>query len=173
MPVNLLRKKCLIWFTDDATALSAVRNLQGIPVNGRNLRVEASTDEPGHRTRGGPGGGRGGRGGERSPQREYLPRGSGGAGYRPPPPPDRVNDDGYGAAPLGGAGRIDLNAIPSGIEIGGQNALDAISKTLAAVPRGEMQEVMASMKVSCHFRLEIYVVLLIRKPCADTDYNST
>ncbi|KAK4685925.1 hypothetical protein P7C73_g4213, partial [Tremellales sp. Uapishka_1] len=46
-----------LWFlADEATALSAVRNLQEVPVNGRNLRVESSTDEPGPR-RGQGGGG--------------------------------------------------------------------------------------------------------------------
>ncbi|KJE02217.1 cleavage stimulation factor subunit 2 [Cryptococcus gattii NT-10] len=45
-----------VQFYDEATALSAVRNLQDAPVNGRNLRVELSTDEPGPRRRGaGPG----------------------------------------------------------------------------------------------------------------------
>lgn len=32
--------------TDEATAMSAVRNLQDAPINGRNLHVELSTDEP-------------------------------------------------------------------------------------------------------------------------------
>lgn len=45
--------------------------------------------------------------------------------------------------------RLDLNLLPVGTEpMGGQKATDAISKTLAAVSPGQMQDVMAGMKVS-------------------------
>lgn len=57
-----------------------------------------------------------------------------------------------GVAGIGG--RIDVSQLPPGVDVGvggGANALDAISKTLAAVSPGQMQEVMAGMKVGCHF----------------------
>jgi len=129
--------------TDEATALSAVRNLKEVPVNGRNLRVESSTDEPGpRRGRGGGesvgsggGGGGGGVGGG---------RGGGGGRYGDdsPPPPTR--------APISeppSAGRLDLHLLPPGQDVPGQRATDAISKTLAAISPGQMQDVMAGMKV--------------------------
>jgi hypothetical protein len=140
--------------TDEATALSAVRNLKDVPVNGRNLRVESSTDEPGPRR---------GRGGE------PLPGGPPGAGIGGPPGPPRAAGgyrrdvspprgdfgapgNGYGRPDEGmprDAGRVDLSALPPGQVLPvGQKATDAISKTLAAVSPGQMQDVMAAMKVS-------------------------
>ncbi|OCF55048.1 hypothetical protein L486_07158 [Kwoniella mangroviensis CBS 10435] len=111
-----------VQFYDEATALSAVRNLQEVPVNGRNLRVELSTDEPGPRR-----GGRGSRGGiPGHPAEDTPPR-----GYDAGPP---VN-------------RVDLSALPEGAPLPhAANATDSISKTLATVTPGQMQDVMASMK---------------------------
>lgn len=45
--------------------------------------------------------------------------------------------------------KVDLNLLPPGVEVGGQKATDAISKTLAAISPGQMQDVMAGMKVGC------------------------
>ena len=142
---------------DPATAHSAVRNLHEVFVNGRNLRVELSTEEPGPRRRGngGAGGGSGGGGGggrrsygEREPS---PPRGGGGYGRR------SVEDD-YGPGPGPGPSgpplmavppSVDVNLVPPGYDVPpGQNATDAISKTLAGINPGEMQAVMAGMKVS-------------------------
>jgi cleavage stimulation factor subunit 2 len=44
--------------------------------------------------------------------------------------------------------KVDLGMLPPGVEVGGQKATDAISKTLAAISPGQMQDVMAGMKVS-------------------------
>lgn len=123
--------------SDEATAQSAVRNLKDVAVNGRNLRVESSTDEPGPRR---------GRGGVE------LPSGNGGVGGgREPPPQGRFRDDSppprlppRDEPPP--PGRVDLHLLPTGQEVSGK-ATDAISKTLAAIPPGQMQDVMAGMKV--------------------------
>ena len=154
--------------SDEATALSAVRNLKDVAVNGRNLRVESSTDEPGpRRGRGGVeipvGSGPGGRG----------PGGLGGGGGRfrddSPPPPQR--------APLPmreelapPPGRVDLHLLPPGQEVLGQKATDAISNTLAAIRPGEMQDVMAGMKVSISFNLGFVATSL--RDFADADRDS-
>ncbi|KAK8870067.1 hypothetical protein IAR55_000637 [Kwoniella newhampshirensis] len=170
-----------VQFYDEATALSAVRNLQEAPVNGRNLRVELSTDEPGPRTGGrggGGGGGRGGRGGGAgggggrygSHQMDDTPPPRG--GYSVPPP---ALDQGYGrrpgpmddmpAPPLGGGERVDLNMLPPGVDVGmGQKATDVISKTLAAISPGQMQDVMASMKTLITTNPEQARQLLSSKP---------
>ncbi|WRT66823.1 uncharacterized protein IL334_003786 [Kwoniella shivajii] len=150
-----------VQFWDEGTALSAVRNLQEVPVNGRNLRVELSTDEPGPRRGGrgsrggvpghpggpvgGPPGGAGGGGGSGG----GAPPGAG--GFRPPiheDTPPRGFDQGYPPRdPIPTVVRIDLAAVPDGTPLPpGQNPTDSISKTLAAVSPGQMQDVMASMK---------------------------
>lgn len=55
----------------------------------------------------------------------------------------------YGAgAPSGAPPPVDLGLLPPGTEAYGVKATDAISKTLAAVSPGQMQDVMAGMKVS-------------------------
>lgn len=79
----------------------------------------------------------------------------GGGGYGPPggrdgTPPVRPPFD---PAP---AERIDLGMLPPGQDVPpGVKATDVISKTLAAIQPGQMQEVMAGMKVSpsCEFIL--------------------
>lgn len=45
-------------------------------------------------------------------------------------------------------GPVDLGAPPVGQDLPPGRATDAISKTLAAISPGQMQDVMASMKVS-------------------------
>ncbi|WVQ98429.1 hypothetical protein IAU59_005552 [Kwoniella sp. CBS 9459] len=172
-----------VQFYDEATAMSAVRNLQDAPVNGRNLRVELSTDEPGPRRGGGGGGGGGGAGGGRGggPRGD---RGFGGRGFQDDGPPQRAGggavggapggfdrpavDQGYGRRPFDGtpgpqlpnggpgpgalplpgpgSGPVDLSALPVGQDLPPGQATDAISKTLAAIAPGQMQDVMASMK---------------------------
>lgn len=122
--------------TDEATALSAVRNLKDVAVNGRNLRVESSTDEPGPRR---------GRGGAELPS-------TGRGRYRDdsPPPPQRAPLPPVRDEPPP-AGMVDLNLLPTGQDTPGK-ATDAISKTLAVINPGQMQDVMAGMKVSCRIR---------------------
>ena len=49
---------------------------------------------------------------------------------------------------------IDLNLVPPGRDVPpGQSATDAISKTLAAINPGQMQDVMSGMKVGLSLRL--------------------
>jgi hypothetical protein len=150
-------------YTDEAAAASAVRNLNGVEVNDRSLRIEASSDTPNHRQAGrgsAPGGGgggargpppRGGGQGGRSPPPSFRPPPPG-AGYGMPPP----GAGGYGGPPppmpMGGPpgpGRVDVGMLPPGIELPrGENALDGITKTLGGISPGQLQDVMAGMKVS-------------------------
>ncbi|KAL1406122.1 Cleavage stimulation factor subunit 2 tau [Vanrija albida] len=112
-----------VQYYDEATALSAVRNLQEVPINSRPVRIELSTDD-GPRRGGPPRGGGGGGFGARP----------GGFGGRDSPPP---------RAPAGAAAL----SIPPGTDpLPGQKATDAISETLGRLQPGELQEVMAGMK---------------------------
>jgi len=159
--------------TDEAAAASAVRNLNGVEVNDRALRIEASSDTPNHkqagRSAGGGGGGGGGGGRGAGGGRGGRERSSPPPPFRPPPP-----GAGYGAPPMGGpgpgpgpgyggpppmggggggppagGGRMDFGMLPPGIDLPrGEKALDQITKTLAEIPAGQLQDVMAGMKVS-------------------------
>lgn len=181
---------------DHETALSAVRNLQEVVVNGRNLRVELSTDEP-YKPKNNPGpSGAGGQaqemgmggpplamgrgfapvqqqgqgfappGGFTPPQGMGMGMGMGMGGMnpgmgmgmggmnpgmgmgmgRPPPPPPSVGM-GMGGAPVPGQG-INMGMLPPGQDLpAGQKATDAISKTLASIPPGKLEEVLTGMKV--------------------------
>ncbi|KAL7422099.1 hypothetical protein Q5752_002742 [Cryptotrichosporon argae] len=109
-----------VQYYDDATALSAVRNLQDVPVGGRALRVEQSSDTKTGRGAG-AGGGRYGR--DDSPPRGGLHR------------------DGTGA------GGLDVGALGPGTEPPpGVSGTDAISRMIATISPGQLQDVMASMK---------------------------
>ncbi|WOO83402.1 putative RNA-binding protein [Vanrija pseudolonga] len=122
-----------VQYYDEATALSAVRNLQEVPINSRPVRIELSSDD-GPR-RGGPPRGPGGFGGR--PGGQHGGGGFGGpGGGRDSPPPRAV------PSPAGGA----LNVPPGTDPLPGQKATDAISETLGRLQPGELQEVMAGMK---------------------------
>ena len=116
---------------------------------------------PGYGPPGGAGGYGGGGPGPAGPggrRDETPPMGRGGYGYdRPPVLGQGGPAGGYGApgiAPGGQAGQggpdgNDLSHLPPGVDVPpGQKATDVISKTLAAISPGQMQEVMADMKVS-------------------------
>ncbi|BEI81117.1 hypothetical protein CcaverHIS002_0202770 [Cutaneotrichosporon cavernicola] len=121
-PVSHARARgtLFVQFYDEAAAQSAMRNLQEVPINGRPVRIELSNDERMTRRPGAPFAGAAGVAGA----------GAGGAGGRRDSPTP-----------------IDHSLMPQGTEVGpGQKATDAISKTLAEVNPGQMQEVMAGMK---------------------------
>ncbi|KAK4683782.1 hypothetical protein P7C73_g6445, partial [Tremellales sp. Uapishka_1] len=103
----------------------------------------------------GSGGGRGAAGGDR------FERG----GYRPSPPREFAPLHGNGNdEPLPG-GRIDFNMLPPGVDVlPGQKATDAISKTLAAISPGQMQDVMAGMKTLVTTQPDQARQLLAAKP---------
>ncbi|GAA6001970.1 hypothetical protein JCM10207_003017 [Rhodosporidiobolus poonsookiae] len=95
-------------YRDADTAASALRNLQGVEVGGRGLRLDfADTDDapPSKRFRGGmggpPGGGFGGGG---------FGAGGGGGGYGAPPPQQggMGGAGGFGAPPPGGPGGMGM-----------------------------------------------------------------
>lgn len=77
---------------------------------------------------GGPGGARGGPGGN---------GGFGGPGSSQPP---NVNGP--------GAGGVNMNMLPPGQDVPpGERATDVITKTLASIPPGKLEEVLMGMKV--------------------------
>lgn len=133
---------------DHETALSAVRNLQEVVVNGRNLRVELSTDEPYKPRDGrgpaprnpnaGPGRPMGGGPGQFGPP--------GGGGFTPPAPGMGMNVPRPGLPPAPGG--VNMNLLPPGQDVPpGQKATDVISKTLASIPPGKLEDVLTGMKV--------------------------
>lgn len=174
-----------LWKTtpDHETALSAVRNLQEVVVNGRNLRVELSTDEP-YKPKNGPGPSGAGQaqgmamgGPPLGMGRGFAPGQQQGQGFAPPggftppqgmgmggmnpgmgmgmgrPPPPLPPPMGMGmgmgmsGAPAPGQG-VNMGMLPPGQDLpGGQKATDAISKTLASIPPGKLEEVLTGMKV--------------------------
>ena len=152
--------------TDDATANSAVRNLKDVLVNGRNLRVESSTDEPGPRRLQG-------RDGRARREDSPPPRDSRGLPMRddyPPPSAGRM-DTPISHGPGGG---VDVNLLPPGQELGGgEKATDVISKTLAAISPGQMQDVMSGMKVggSWAWRDRDAGGVLMPASCLDTHHD--
>lgn len=151
---------------DHETALSAVRNLQEVVVNGRNLRVELSTDEP-YKPRDG-----------RGPPGPGAGPGPGGPGVRPMGPPGQFGPPGHGGftppQPMGiGMGMnaprpgmppppgVNMNMLPPGQDVPpGQKATDVISKTLASIPPGKLEDVLTGMKVSFVQRFLQRIVLI-------------
>lgn len=123
-------------YFDTQTAESAIRNLQGIEIGGRALRLDFA-DVGNHDTRE--------------------------AGGRPPPPKGRraaamaqANRDefggGGGRGPMGnGNGQTPIGGLPPDLPRGqplvaGQAATDQISQTLAAIPPGQLAEITGQMK---------------------------
>ncbi|RXK36049.1 hypothetical protein M231_06697 [Tremella mesenterica] len=109
-----------VTFYDEATAISAIRNLRDTNVNGRTLRIELSNDDPASSRR----------------RRDHGPPAPVNRDLTPP-----VH------APYRDEPNIDLYNLPQGQEVlPGEKATDVISRTLAAVTPGQMQEVMAGVK---------------------------
>jgi len=110
---------------DHETAASAVRNLNETPVGGRPLRIDLADSDPFLE-------------GKTTVRGELLD-----GGYPGPSEPrsqwrtNRNND-----------GDSFLANVPPGIQVPkGSSALDSISQTLAAMPPGQLMEVLAQMKV--------------------------
>lgn len=139
-----------------------MRNLQEVVVNGRNLRVELSTDEPykPRDARGapplgppGPGPGPGPGAAARLPGQQFPGGPAGPGGFTPPSMPgmqmgmNMPRPGGLPAPPVGGGG-VNMNMLPPGQDVPmGQKATDVISKTLASIPPGKLEEVLTGMKV--------------------------
>ncbi|GAA5867196.1 hypothetical protein JCM3774_002367 [Rhodotorula dairenensis] len=136
-------------YRDADTAASALRNLQGVEVGGRNLRLDfADTDDapPSKRFRGpgaGPGPGPGpGLGGP--PQ--AVPAIAGG----PAPPPLLAG----GGPPAGGyaippppSGTTGPRPLPQGVPVeAGKTAIDKITETIGTMPPGQLLDIMSQMK---------------------------
>ncbi|BGP46866.1 hypothetical protein JCM10450v2_002717 [Rhodotorula kratochvilovae] len=157
-------------YRDADTAASAIRNLQGVEVGGRGLRLDfADTDDapPSKRFRGGPGG--------PPPMGGAGPAGYGGAygggGGAPPPAPGGYN----GYQPLGGApaappamqmsgavaapppggynipppvpGATGPRPLPQGVPVEpGKQATDKITETIGTMAPGQLLDIMSQMK---------------------------
>ena len=111
-------------FLDAETASSAVRNLNGVDLNGRALRVDHAEPEKTAPSR-------------RAPAQSGRPGGPPGGGPGPMGPPGIPRDrDGL---PLG---------LPTGIPLpGGMSATDSITQTLATMPPEQLLDIMSQMKV--------------------------
>lgn len=105
-------------YKDPETAASALRNLQGVDVGGRGLRLDfADTDD--------------------SPPSKRGPPGPGGPPGGPGP-----------TGPGGGRAPLDSRPLPPGIALPpSASAVDNISQTLAAMPPGQLLDIMSQMKV--------------------------
>ncbi|GAA5820801.1 hypothetical protein JCM3770_000999 [Rhodotorula araucariae] len=155
-------------YRDADTAASAIRNLQGVEVGGRGLRLDfADTDDapPSKRFRGGPGG---------PPMGGAGPAGYGGAygGGGPAPAPAAGGYNGYQppvapptgpAMPVGGAvaapppggynipppvpGATGPRPLPQGVPVEpGKQATDKITETIGTMAPGQLLDIMSQMK---------------------------
>lgn len=125
-------------YKDPETAASALRNLQGVEVGGRGLRLDfADTDNSGVKRGGAPDRG--------PPRRDGAGGGAGGYGSERR---DERRDE--GPPP---------KALPMGVPLQhGTSATDSISQTLATMPPGQLLDIMSQMKVRPprHFRSIFY-----------------
>lgn len=149
-------------YRDPETAASALRNLQGVEVGGRGLRLDfADTDDAPPSKRGGgggaPGGGpprgagygggagggfRGGMGGMDGPGAGY------GAGGGSGPGPGPAGTGIGGRPPVVEDGSVPPRPLPPGVPPApGQSSTDAISHTLGTMPPGQLLDIMSQMKV--------------------------
>lgn len=123
-------------YKDAETAASALRNLQGVEVAGRGLRLDfADTDNTGakkHQNKE-----------ERDRDREKDLRGGG---------PGAGSGGGQGRGDYGGGRRMEevkAKPLPGGVPLPpGVSATDSISQTLATMPPGQLLDIMSQMKVS-------------------------
>lgn len=123
---------------DTQTAESAIRNLQGIEIGGRALRLDFA-DVGNHDTRDA--------GGRPPPPKGRRAAGAGSQASREDfsGPPGRAGiANGTAQAPTGGL----PPDLPRGQPLAaGQSATDQISQTLAAIPPGQLAEITSQMKV--------------------------
>ncbi|GAA5886008.1 hypothetical protein JCM5296_007061 [Sporobolomyces johnsonii] len=132
-------------YRDADTAASALRNLQGVEVGGRGLRLDfADTDDapPSKRARGGFGGGMGAGG---PPAGGYGGAMGGGMGGGPAPGPGPSM---MGGAVGGGAGgSVQPRPLPTGVTLEpGKSATDKISETIGTMAPGQLLDIMSQMK---------------------------
>lgn len=131
-------------YRDADTAASALRNLQGVEVGGRGLRLDfADTDDapPSKRFRG-PGGPAGP--GMLPPQQAV-----GGGPAAPPPAPLLAGPPAGGyAIPPPPVGSTGPRPLPQGVPVeAGKTAVDKITETIGTMPPGQLLDIMSQMKV--------------------------
>ncbi|GAA6009540.1 hypothetical protein JCM11491_003595 [Sporobolomyces phaffii] len=157
-------------YRDADTAASALRNLQGVEVGGRGLRLDfADTDDSPPSKRGGFGGGRnfgGGGGGYGAPggqgfappQQQHGYAGGGGGGGMSGPPLGAPTGPGGGFAANGPPpvqaipppmlpGGTQPRPLPPGIPLEpGKSSTDKITETIGTMAPGQLLDVMSQMK---------------------------
>lgn len=131
-------------YRDADTAASALRNLQGVEVGGRGLRLDfADTDDapPSKRFRG-PGGGPAGPG--MLPPQQAI-----GGGPTPPAPAPLAGPPAGGyAIPPPPVGSTGPRPLPQGVPVeAGKTAVDKITETIGTMPPGQLLDIMSQMKV--------------------------
>ncbi|SCV67727.1 BQ2448_5338 [Microbotryum intermedium] len=118
-------------YKDPETAASALRNLQGVEVGGRGLRLDFADTEDAPPSKRGPGAG---------PPR-YGP-GAGGGGHGGP-----AGVPSYGGGAPTTAYDQGPRPLPSGVPLApGQTASDNITNTLGTMPPGQLLDIMSQMK---------------------------
>ncbi|KAK5168962.1 uncharacterized protein LTR77_006271 [Saxophila tyrrhenica] len=123
-------------YGDVDAAASAVRNLNGFEIMGRELKVDYSNDNSGGKRDGGGHGGDGGSG-RAPPPAHFAMNMSGGGGMPGMPPMLQQQNDGASALPQ----------LPPGAPLEpGMTAPDAISKTLNAIPPPQLLDILSQMK---------------------------
>ncbi|ORY48422.1 hypothetical protein BCR35DRAFT_356183 [Leucosporidium creatinivorum] len=107
-------------YKDPETAASALRNLQGVEVGGRGLRLDFADTE------------------DAPPSKRGPPRGGSGGGYG-------GGGAGFGAG--AGQGAEPPRPLPTGAPLApGAQATDTISHTLGTMPPGQLLDIMSQMK---------------------------
>ncbi|SCZ93216.1 BZ3500_MvSof-1268-A1-R1_Chr6-2g08535 [Microbotryum saponariae] len=120
-------------YKDPETAASALRNLQGVEVGGRGLRLDFADTEDAPPSKRGPGAG---------PPRYGSAAGGGGGAHGGPP----------GAPSYGGPAPTPAydqapRPLPTGVPLApGQTASDNITNTLGTMPPGQLLDIMSQMK---------------------------
>lgn len=100
--------------------------------------------------------------------------GRGGPGGAPGLPPPTLPPSGPGPGPGTAAPGVNMNMLPPGQDLPmGERATDVISKTLASIPPGKLEEVLMGMKVSLLVtsfdtgRIEGMLIGICGRSCAD------
>lgn len=121
-------------YGDVDAAASAVRNLNGFEIMGRELKVDYSNDNSGGKRDGAGHGGDGGSGRAPPPAHFAMNMSGGGALNGMPPMPTQQQGDA-------------LPPLPPGAPLDpGMTAPDAISRTLNAIPSAQLLDILSQMK---------------------------
>ncbi|EDR10275.1 uncharacterized protein LACBIDRAFT_178467 [Laccaria bicolor S238N-H82] len=130
-------------FADHETAMSAVRNLNGVDVGGRPLRIDLAESDP-HLE------------GKTTVRGEIYPDAPPSSGWR---------GGGGGSSGRGFDPEAFLANLPPGVQIPkGSSSLDHISQTLATMQPSQLMEVLAQMKAFVITHPDQAKILLVKHP---------